>query len=420
MNITVQNPINSEQTIEIELSEVEMEKYYHQAIQKISTQINIHGFRPGKIPTEVVEREVKKEQIFATAIDMALPPTYAEAVKKENIEPIGHPQIKIISENPLKYEAIIPLYPEVKVEDQSKIKVSKDSTEASDQDIEDEIKRMSKHHSIYKAVDRTAKHNDKMEIDFDGFDESGVPLEGTNSKNHPLILGEDTLVPGFEAELIGLKKGEQKDITITFPGDYFHTPFQNKKVRFHIKVNTLEEVIPPKLHDLIKKVSGKDLTEEAFKALLKENISKEKIQHEQDRLENNLLEQILKHTKLTIPHGLIDEEINYMIDEQKQNIEKRGMKWEDYLTSKNLTQEQLYKELHPDAEKRLTLRFGVQQLFKELNIDITEQELQKAWDNEMKILSSLDYSPTELDLNNLKTKLKNKLKMEKLVSHFIE
>ena len=109
-----------------------------------------------------------------------------------------------------------------------------------------------------------------------------------------------------------------------------------------------------------------------------------------------------------------------MIDEQKQNIEKRGMKWEDYLTSKNLTQEQLYKESYPDAEKRLTLRFGVQQLFKELNIDITEPELQKAWDNEMKILSSLDYSPTELDLNNLKTKLRNKLKMEKLVSHFIE
>lgn len=419
MKITVDKPKNSEVKMTVELTELEMETYYQKALQKLSTQVNIKGFRPGKVPLNIVEQQVEKDHILAQAIDLAIPPTYVEAVKEQKIEPISRPQVTVTSQSPLTYEAVIPLYPEVSLDNYKKISVKPQKVEVDAKTVEEEIKRFQKVHAKFQDVDRAAKLTDRVEIDFDGFDEGGAPLEGTTSKNHPIVLGDQTFIPGFEEEVVGMTKDQTKEFDITFPKDYFHKPFQSKKVKFKVTVRRIEETQMPELNaEFAKTLTGKEMTEAELRQEIEKNLLKSKQAEEQSRLENEVLEEILKKTKVEIPHALIEEEVHYMIEDQKKNIESRGMKFDDYLQAIQKTHDDLHKEHEPEAKKRLTLRFGVQEIFKLEKIEVSEEELNKAFLDQMEIFAAMNYQPQIEDQKVYKTQLTSKLKMEKLVAIF--
>jgi trigger factor len=419
MKITVDKPKNSEVKMTVELTELEMETYYQKALQKLSTQVNIKGFRPGKVPLNIVEQQLEKDYILAQAIDLAIPPTYVEAVKEQKIEPIARPQVTVTAQSPLTYEALIPLYPEVSLNDYKKISVKPQKVEVDAKTVEEEIKRFQKVHAKFQDVDRPAKLTDRVEIDFDGFDEGGVPLEGTTSKNHPIVLGDQTFIPGFEEQVVGMTKDQTKEFDITFPKDYFHKAFQNKKVKFKVTARRIEETQMPELNaEFAKILTGKEMTEAELRQEIEKNLLKTKQAEEQSRLENEVLEEILKKTKVEIPHVLIEEEVHHMIDEQKKNIESRGMKFDDYLQAIQKTHDDLHKEHEPEAKKRLTLRFGVQEIFKLEKIEVSDEELNKAFLDQMEIFAAMNYQPEIEDQKVYKTQLTSKLKMEKLVAIF--
>jgi trigger factor len=422
MKITSEKLAKAEVKLTVELTELEMENYYQKALEKLASQINVKGFRPGKVPHEVAEQQLEKGYIMAHAIDLAIPPTYIESVKQEKIEPIAQPKVTVVKDTPLKYEALIPVYPEVKVKDYKKIKLEKQKVEVTDAQVEEEVQHFRGYHATYTEVtDRPAKTGDRVEIDFNGFDETGVPLEGTTSKNHPMVLGEKTFVPGFEENLEGMKVGEEKEFTVTFPKDYFHKPFQSKPVKFKVKLNRLEERHLPELNaEFIKKVAGKDLSEAEFRAEVKSNLLKSREQEEQSRLESQLLEKIRDNTEVDLADSLVDEEIHFIIDEIKENAANRGINWEDFLKATGKTEQQLHEEKKTDAEKRLQLRFGVQELFKLEKIDASDEDLEKAFSDEMKILASMNYEPKIEEQEMLKIRLKNKIKLEKLIAVFLK
>lgn len=419
MNITSAKQGTAEIKLRVELSEMEMAVYSEKAIEKLSKQVNVKGFRPGKVPLSVAQESIDPKYLAAYTIDLAIPPTYTEAIKDQKIEPIGRPSVNIISESPFVYEAIVPIYPEVTVKDLKSIKLTAKKVEVSQADQDEEIKRFQVMHAVYSDVDRAAEIGDRAEIDFNGFDEGGVPLEGTTSKNHPLILGDNSFVPGFEEQVVGMKKTEDRDISVVFPADYFHKPFQGKKVIFKIKLNRLEQRTLPAIDaELIKKITGKEITQEQFIIELKANLLKARQQEETTRLENELLEQIEKNTTVELAHSLIDEEIQFMNDEQKRELEQRGINWEQYLEAVQKTEKDLHDEKHSEAEKRLRLRFGVQEVFKLEKVEISDEELNKAFQDEMKIFSAMNYEPKMEEQEVFKTRLRNKLKMEKMVAIF--
>lgn len=421
MNITEDKKGKSEIKLIIELTELELENYYKKALEKLAAQINVKGFRPGKVPLEVAEQQLEKTYIMAQAMDMAIPPTYIEAVKEKKIEPIAQPKITVVSDNPLKYEALVAIYPEVNIKDYKKIKIEKKSTEVTNEMLAQEIDRFVTFHSKFKQVDRPAQMGDRVEIDFDGADEGGAPLEGTTSKNHPMILGEKTFIPGFEENLIGMKVGEEKEFKLTFPKDYFHKPFQNKVVKFKVKLNRLEEQERPELNaELIKKIAGKDMSEAEFKEEIKKNLKQKVEQDEQNRLENDLLEQIELKTEVELAEVLVDEEIHFMLEEMKQNAAQRGIDWQQYLEATGKTHEKLHDEKKEEAKKRLRLRFGVQELFKIEKIEPTEKEIEDAFADEMKVLASMNYEPKIEEQEMIKTRMRNKLKLEKLIQIFVK
>ena len=421
MNITSEKAGKATIKLIVELTESEMAKYYDKTIETLSKQIKIKGFRPGKIPREAVEKQVEKPFIMAKMIDLAIPPTYIEAIRQEKIEPIAQPKVKILTESPLKYEAIVPIYPEVKLKDYKKIKLERKKVEVNEEQVNEELEHFKTYHATYADVNRPAALGDRVEIDFEGFDEGGALLEGTTSKNHPMILGDKSLVPGFEEEITGMKIGEEKEFAVTFPKDYFHKPFQSKPVKFKVKLGRLEERHLPVIDaEFIKKVTGKEMTDAEFRQEIKTNLEKNLLQEETNRLETELLEKIRDNTDVELAEGLIDEEIHYILDEIKANASSKGIQWEDYQKAVNKTEAQMHDEKQEEAKQRLRLRFGVQEVFKLENIAVSDEEINKAFEEEMKILASMNYEPKVEEHQMLKSRLLNKIRLEKLINLFIK
>ncbi len=378
MKVTVSKPEKSQVTITVEADEKDLKKFLNRAAEELSKQVKIDGFRAGKIPQKVLEKHVGKDAIRAHALELALPNLYAEAVIQEKVAVVSRPEISLKSEDPFTFEAIVAVLPEVKISGHEKIKVPKRETKVEKKDIEEVVGYFLKQGATYEEVKRAAKKGDKVEVDFEGFDPKGdVPLEGTASKNHPVVLGEGGLIPGFEEEIEGQKAGAEKEFKITFPKDYHSDKFKGKKVKFKIKLHKVEEVkLPEFTEEWIKKMTGKDMTKDEFRAEVKENLQKEREQNEKQHRETLLFEELLKLSKLDVPDPLIEEEIDFILDRTKMELESRGMAWDQYEKYLENQKRDLRKEKREQAEKQVKLRIILSHLYKEDDLEPSDKEIE--------------------------------------------
>ena len=247
MKVTVEKLPKSEVKVTVEVDEQDLVKYTELTAQQLAKEVKIAGFREGKAPADVIEKHVGAERFRIYVLDNALSGTYAKAIVDEKIQVVTSPKIKVLSEKPFKYEAIAALMPETTVKDYKKIEVPKEAVTVEEKEIQEAVKDFQKYYATLKAVDRPAKKGDRVEIDFEGTDLEGKALDGTKSANHPLVIGEGMLIPGFEENLEGMKKEEVKSFNTTFPKDYHHKPFQGKVVNFKVTMRKLEEVILPEI-----------------------------------------------------------------------------------------------------------------------------------------------------------------------------
>jgi trigger factor len=377
MNIS-KTPLGKSQIkLKIELTPDEFSQYEIKAVRKLSEQVKIPGFRPGTASFDVVKLHLGKPAITRQAIDLALPECYSKAVMQENLPVVSRPQVDIVSETPLIFEATVALLPEVKVKDHKKIKVDKENTDIADEDVEKVIGNLQRYYATYTPVDRPAQKGDRVEIDFSGTDLTGKPLEGTTSRNHPVVIGENTLIPDFEKNLEGMKVGETKNFAVTFPKDYHAEHFRGKVVNFE---TTLKKADEPKYHDLtddfVEKVTGEKKSLATLREEIKKNLTSEKNQQERMRREDRMLEEVLARTEAEIPDMLLDEEVEYIVEDIKADLGEKGITYEAFLKARNKTPEELLKEHKAEAEKRIKIRLALQLLFKEENIDASEAEIE--------------------------------------------
>lgn len=424
MKVTVQQLPKSEVKLTIEVPADRLEKFMEKAAEQISMHFKIPGFRPGHVPMDVLRQHVNQEGIEAHMLDIALPETYTEAVMKEKLQVVSRPKIDIKTKNPLVYEATVAIYPEISVTGYDKITIKKEEPKVEEKDVDEVLANIQKRRITYKEVEREAKKGDRVEVDFDGFDEGGAPLDNTSSKSHPLVIGDNSLIPGFEDELIGLKKGDKKNFKITFPKEYHHKPFQNKKVEFKVALNMIEEGTAPEwTPEFIKEVTGTDQSMDDMKKIIRENLGQDKQQAEKVRRENAFLDKIIEHTKVEIPEILVEEEIDMMVEEFKNELQQQiGVTVEQFLEQNKKEMKDLRDERRKEAGKRLTLRFGLQKLFELEKIEATKEELE----NEMEHIIGLYPKNEQYKVRKeykegsyLVRRLENKMKMDKLFERFL-
>ena len=336
------------------------------------------SFRPGKAPRHLVEKHVGTERVFEEAIKIAIPETLFKAVEQEKIEAIGQPMItpqKIATGNDFVYKATLAVLPEFELPDYSKIKVARKPVKAEDKEVDKVLADLRKSRATSAAVNRAAKKGDRVEVDFT-VKMDGQVIEGGQSKNHPVVIGEKKFVPGFEEQLIGLKATDKKEFKLNFPKDYYQKKLAGKEAAFQVEVKTVQEVKQPALNDDFAKSVGKFKTLAELKKQVKHNLEHEQAHKEENRVEMAIVEKIADQLKLELPDVLVASEQKKMVEEMEQNMLQQGVPFKEYLKSINKTKEDLVADQKDGAIKRVKIGLILRAVAGKEKVQVSDQELQ--------------------------------------------
>lgn len=423
MQIEVKAQPKSEILVTIEVASDELVKYEDEAARKVSEKVEIPGFRKGQAPKAFVISQIGPDAFFQEVLNVALPQTYFEAVKEKNLQVISRPEINVISKSPLKYEARVGVFPEISIKGYEKIKIHAEPITVTEQEIDEVISEMRKYRATYKPLARPIAKGDRIEIDFQGYDEGGAPLEKTKSTNHPLFVGEGTLVTGFEEHLVGMEVGGKKKFPVKFPKDFHYEPLRSKTVHFETEVKKAEEANLPELNeDFVSAVMGEKKPVSEFRGALKNDLERRKMMESRRQRENELLEKLLKEAKFDVPPVLLTEETDYMVGDLRREVEAKGLEFKTYMEKLGKDYKALQKEFMPEGEKRVRIRLILNYLFREMKIDVTEDEMKMAT---AKLIESSPESERQGVSQNLAAhgemylRLKNNLLLEKLFVRFL-
>lgn len=349
-------------------------------VNELSKQVKVPGFRNGKVPLEIAEKHIDQAVLQQHFLEHVIEDTYPQAVRQENVRPVDRPDISIVKFVPfttLEYTATSPVLGEVKLADYKKIKRERKTATVSAKEVNDVIESLRTRQAEKVSVDRAAKDGDQVVIDFNGVDSDKKPISGAEGKDYPLALGSNTFIPGFEPALIGLKKGEEKTFPVTFPKDYGVSTLAGSKVTFTVTVKDVLEMKKPTLDDAFATSVGPVKSVDELKKDIKKELTTEKQRQEDLKFESELVADITKKSTVTIPQVLIDDQVNRMLQEQKQNLTYRGQTIKEFLESKSMTEEEYRtKELAPQAEERVKASIVLAEIADKEQIEVTPEELE--------------------------------------------
>lgn len=378
MNIEKKELSKSQVELTIEVSVEEMKPFLEKAAQSLSESKNIPGFRPGKATVDAVKQHVGEMPLWQEAGEAALWHHLKHAVKTENLQTVGQPQIaveKLAPNNPFVFKATFSLLPEVTLPDVSTLKVEREKFEITEKQVDEALEEVRNMRRSEALVDRESKEGDKLEISLK------VTLEDktVDDQNHlDVIIGEKKYIKGFEEALVGLKKDDEKSFDLTFPKDYYNKDLANKEANFAVKVLTVYELTLPEVNDEFAQSVGSVKTVESLKNQLRSNLEIESKRQIEQKLENDLVEQLVKNTTFgEIPESLINSEVQAMMREFAQRMEQQGSNIEDYLKHVGKTEAEFMLEFTPQATERVKSALALRTFVKQEGLEISREELDK-------------------------------------------
>jgi len=390
MKTIIKDLPKSQKEIEVEVSVEEMRNYVEQTVKKISREIKIDGFRPGKIPAEVIEQRIGKTEIYQGAGELAINKTYSKIIKENKLEVIGQPKVdvtKIASGNPLEYKIVLTVLPQVKLGDYTKIKGKLKKEEIKNERVESELKKIQKSRAKFITTKEPSAKGDRVEIDFESR-LGGVKIEGGESKNHPLIIGENKFVPGFEENLIGLKENEEKKFNVVFPNDYYKKELAGKNIDFKVKMKLVQKVELPKLDDKFAQKLGNFSSLENLRASVKEGLEIEEENKARDELREKIVDQILANSEMEVPDLLVEHELDSMVGEMENNVVRTGIEFEKYLENLKITRDSLRQGWREKAKRKVKLNLVMREINKKEKIKIDEEKIKERIDLMLKSYSN--------------------------------
>jgi trigger factor len=400
--------------------------YLKEATKEASKDLKVEGFRPGKAPQEVVEKNVGKEVLLNSAAEKAIQKDYPELLKKEEVNAIGSPQIEIESleeGKDLVYRAITTIMPEVKLESwKEDIKeINKepaaDNIEIADEDVDKELEKLANSRVKVTTVKREAKAGDAVQVDFE-VSRDGVMIEGGSAKDHNLILGSNVFIPGFEDAVTGMKEGEEKEFELKFPEEYHEKSLAGNNAQFKVKMKLVQERELPKIDDEFAKSLGEFEKLEALKENIKNGLVKEKEMKAKEEKRAKLIDKLVEKTEVEIPELLIKEELHKMTHELEAQVQQMGMQLDQYLEQMKKTREDLEKDWKPQAEKRIKAALALEKLVKDLEISIEAEKIEEEMNKTLQYYKGVKDAKKNIDMKRLydytKSMIENEAVLEKL------
>ena len=381
MSFTVENLEEKNMVkLVIESTAEEFEAGLNTAYNKNKSKISLPGFRKGKAPRKMIEKMYGAEVFYEDAANSIIPDAYAKAADECGLELVSQPKINVTqleAGKPFIFEAVVATKPEVELGQYKGVEVTKADTEATDADVEEELKRVQDQNSRTVAVtDRAVKDGDNTVIDFEGFVD-GVAFEGGKGTDYPLTIGSHSFIDTFEDQIIGMNIGDEKEINVTFPEEYHVDDLKGKPAMFKVSVKEIKEKQLPELNDeFAQDVSDFDTIAE-YKDDLKKKIADRKSREAKAKQEDEAIAKIIEDSKMDIPDAMVDTQVNRMVEDFAQRLQQQGLSVEQYFQYTGMTADKIMEEMKPEAVKRIQSRLVLEAVVKAENITATEDDFEE-------------------------------------------
>ncbi len=351
------------------------------AFVKANKNAKIDGFRPGKAPKDKFIKKYGIESLYMEAGDIVLPAKYEEVLKEnEKLELVAQPAIdlKHVDENGIEFVFTLITKPEVKLGDYKSLDVKKPSVKVTEKEVKETILEMQKKYAENVIKEGKVENGDVAIIDFEGF-KDGVAFDGGKGENYSLTIGSNTFIPGFEEQIIGMEKGEVKDLDITFPEEYHSEDLKGQAVVFKVKVNEIKGIEIPELNeDFFKDLGMDDIkTVEELEKQVKETIKVRKENDAENKYIDDVLAAAAKTTKIEVPEEMIKDEAHRMVHQYEENLKMQGLTLEQFYQFTNSNEEALMDQMHDEAKNRVTYRLMLEEIVKVEKLEVSDKDAEK-------------------------------------------
>ena len=408
--------------ITVTLDSKDLQPAREKALEKLAKEIQVEGFRKGKVPTDVAVKFIPENDLNAETIDIAVRLTVIDAFKQAEKSPLVIPSVNVVKYVPgemAEYTATADIVPEVKLGDYKNLGVKRPEAKVLAKDVDEVLNNLAGSFAETKTVKRAAKLTDEVIIDFVG-KKDGEAFNGGSAKDYKLVLGSNTFIPGFEDGIVGHESGDKFDLKITFPKDYGVKDLAGAKTVFEILVKQVNEVTKAKIDDEMAKKCGPFKNLKELKDDIKKNLEAQNAHRLEEKYKDDLIKALVKKSKVPAPEILIDDQMRIVRDDMTRNAATQGLSFEEYLEHNGETMENWEKEARKIAEERVKASLALQTLAIEQKISVADDlvaakiaELKDVYKKSPEALKSLK-DP------NVKMDIKNRMILEKTLDYLVK
>lgn len=380
MSLQVEKLEHNMAKLTVEVAAEDVEKALQAAYLKQRKQINIPGFRKGKVPRQMIEKMYGPEVFYDEAANNMIPDAYAKAYDESELDIVSQPKIEVVQMEkgkPFIFTAEVATKPEVTLGDYKGLKVDKVSTRVTQKEVDEEIeKERERNARTIEVTDRAVQDKDEVTLDFEGFVD-GVAFEGGKGEDYPLTIGSGSFIPGFEEQLIGAEIDKEVDVNVTFPKEYHSEELAGKDATFKCTVHTIKAKELPELDDEFASEVSECETMDAYRAEVKKNIKERKERTGKEKKENQAVDQAIENAQMDIPEAMIEFQVRQMADDFARRIQQQGLTVEQYFQFTGMTAEKMMEEMRPQAEKSIKTRLVLEAIVKAENIEVSDERVEE-------------------------------------------
>ncbi len=380
MQVKRQDNSETKVTLTISLGLEELTHAKQHELQEQAKKIKVAGFRPGKAPLSVVEKQLDDNQLQASVINHAINDFYGKALEDQKLRTLNQPEVEVksfVAYSELTFTAVVEIMPAVKLADYHKIKKTTPAVTVSEKEVNEVLENLASRGATKTDSKAAAKDGDDVVIDFEGKNDKGETVAGASGKDYSLKLGSNSFIPGFEAGLVGVKVGQQKDLKLTFPKDYHAKNLAGTKITFNVTVNKVQTATLPAIDDAFAATVGPFKSLEQLKTDIKQQLLEQKETEAINKVKDEIVEELVKKSSFPIPEVLLNDQLAMLEHDFAQNLAYRGITKKEYIEQSDFKDETEWKtkELQVQAERRVSVGMVLAEVAEAEGLSVQEDEL---------------------------------------------
>src|SRR5699024_1909532 len=422
MTVTWKKKEGNEGVLSVTVPAEKVDKAIDQAFKKVVKQINVPGFRKGKVPRQIFEQRFGVEALYQDAVDILLPEAYGEAIDEAGIKPVDQPEINVTSiekGEDMTFEANVVVEPEVELGEYKGLEVEKQNTELTEEELQESIDHQLGHLAeMVVKEDGAVENGDTVNIDFDGYVD-GEQFEGGQAEGYDLEIGSGSFIPGIEEQLVGVKAGEEKDVTVTFPEEYYAEELAGKEATFKTKVNEIKYKDVPELNDEIaNELDAEANSVDEYKDNLRKRLAEQKATEAENTQKEEAINKATNNTTINIPEAMIKTELDRMVQEFGQRMQQQGLNLETYFQISGQDESQLREQMKDDAEERVKTNLTLTAIADAEEVEVSDADIDKELE---KMSEQFNISVEDIKQTLGSTDIvKNDVRIQKVIDMLVE